>query len=131
MALKVQRQLLKRLSVSDAPTLGNTATLASINLGPGGTGAAAPAFSPFNWIVLSIVSNQGSAANGVFVDASFDDGQNFDVVGASTYAGGTTFYKFKKHLVEGAQYRLRWTGNGTTPTTFRGAVYLSNEETED
>jgi hypothetical protein len=128
---KAQRQLIKTLGVSDAPTLGNTAVLARINLGPAGQGTGMPAWSPFDWLILAITCNQNSAASGVAVYVSYDNGANFDLVGASTYSSANGWWKFKKHLPEGGIVELRWTGNGTTPATFRGAVYLSNESVED
>lgn len=118
-----QRQLLRNLALADAPGSGATITVHTFN-DPSVINAS------WKWLCFAIVSSHDSAANGISVEVSYDGGATWDVIGTSSYTAANGWWKFKKHLTEGLM-RLRYTNSANVLTTWRGKVYLSNEDYED
>jgi hypothetical protein len=116
---------------AEAPTLGNTATLWTTTQldSQGGIRlttdpATEQTRSRFPWLMFVMTSDQNSATGGVVMEADLSGGGTFQTVGAAqSYltADGLTAYVFRR-LSD--NMRLKYTGGGTTPTTFFGRLYM-------
>ena len=129
---KEQRQVLRKLVLTDAPGNGATITLQTI-MDPAATSVTSgvqPA-SWYTWLVLALVASHDSGASGVSVEVSYDAGVTWRVMGTSSYVAANGWWKFKQHITVGGVMRLRYTNSANVLTTFTGCVYLSNEEYED
>ncbi len=117
---------------SEAPTLGNAATLWTSNgldttdyIGTVADSTVGEYYrTRFPWLMLTLTSDQDSAVGGVLMECNVADGPYWQTAGsAQTYltADGTTSYVWRRVC---PRMRLKYTGGGVTPTLFAAKLFM-------
>ena len=114
-------QVLAKLGLATTGKVDKPASGATITLWSSTTNGTKGAGRHYKGVYINIFSSHASAANGLTVEESSDEGTTWDAVATGTSISATTYTKTYVK-VSAPEVRVRYANSASVVTTWRGSV---------